>query len=210
MDKNRLLKEVGTILLASIILAISFSFLKIGEIDGIFMNSFYSMLIIITFTFLVKKAYAYYLEADVKVKFWSMENYGFRKKAHFVRPLPMVWLPLLFAPLGLKWFGILETEIVARTERVSKRHGLYRFSEMTDWHVALICTAGIIASMFLAITSYILGFETFSKMSILFMTWSIIPVGSLDGTKIFFGNRFLWTTLASIIAVIFFWGLFIS
>lgn len=216
MDKNRYLKEIGTIILAAVILAISFSFVDLANIDGIFMISFYSLLIIITTTFLVKKAYAYYLEADVHIKFWSWYQYSFRQKSHFVRPLPMLWLPLLFAPLGLKWFGILETEIVARTERVSKRHGLYRFSEMTDWHVALICASGIITSLVLAFIGYFfvvqnsndlaIG-EVFSKIAILYAVWSIIPIGGLDGTKIFFGNRFLWTALATVLAVIFLWGL---
>lgn len=207
MDKNRYLKEIGTIILAAVILAISFSFIDLANIDGIYMNSFYSLLIIISLTFLVKKAYAYYLEADVHIKFWSWYQYSFRQKSHFVRPLPMLWLPLLFAPIGLKWFGILETEIVPRTERVSKRHGLYRFSEMTDWHVALICTSGIIASLVLAFVGYFMGFEVFSKIAILYAVWSIIPIGGLDGTKIFFGNRFLWTSVATVLAVIFLWGL---
>jgi hypothetical protein len=201
MENHKILKEVAVVILASIILAIAVSFLE----PQTFLASFYSFLIIIFVSALVKKSYAYYLEADTKVKFWSVYHYGFKKIAHFGRPLPMLWLPLILAPIGFPWLGIIETEIIARTERVSKRHGLYRFSEMTDWHIAIINTFGIIATLILAVVGYILGFDAFSQLAVMYAIWSVIPIGGLDGTRIFFGSRFLWTTLALFSIIIFGW-----
>lgn len=201
MEKYKTSKEIITIILASTVLAIAVSFPDLKN----FLYPFYSFLIIIFLASLVKKIYAYYLEADTKVKFWSMYQYGFKKKAHFKRPLPMLWLPLILAPVKLWWFGILETEIIARTERVSKRHGLYRFSEMTDWHIACINSLGIITTLILAVIGYLINQEAFSNLALYYTFWSIIPFGGLDGTKIFFGNRFLWTTLAVFLLIIFGW-----
>ncbi|MBC8435100.1 hypothetical protein H8D91_01215 [archaeon] len=201
MEKHKLLKEILTIILAALVLAIVVSFPNMKNLP----YPFYSFLIIISLAGLLKKTYAYYLEADTKIKFWSMYQYGFKRKSHFKRPVPMVWVPLILAPIHLWWFGILETEIVARTERVSKRHGLYRFSEMTDWHIALINSLGIITTLFLAIIGYLINQELFSNLAIYYTFWSILPIGGLDGTKIFFGSRYLWTILAIFLLIIFGW-----
>lgn len=201
MEKHKISKEILTIILASLVLAIAVSFPDLKN----FTYPFLSFLIIITISGLVKKTYAYYLEADTNIKFWSMYQYGFKRKSHFKKPLPMVWLPLVLAPLKLWWFGILETEIIARTERVSKKHGLYRFSEMTDWHIAWINSFGIITTLILAVLGYFLDFGEFSKLALYYTLWSIIPIGGLDGTKIFFGSRYLWAALAIFLLIIFGW-----
>ncbi len=71
---------------------------------------------------------------------------------------------------------------------------------MTEFHIALIAASGIIINLILAIMGYIFAswnpiLETFSKLSIYYAFWSIIPIGKLDGTKIFFGSRILWFSL---------------
>jgi hypothetical protein len=62
-----------------------------------------------------------------------------------------------------------------------------------------IATWGIITNLVLAIIGYSFGYELFAKLSIYYATWSIIPFSSLDGTKIFFSSRVLWTILFAII-----------
>jgi hypothetical protein len=152
---------------------------------------------------IAKKVIAYTLESDVKTKFWEIYNYGFRRGEHFRKPLPMLWLPFLFSFVTkgiFSWMPILECDITPRVERVSKRHGLYRFSEMTEWHVALISVAGITANLILAVILYILmatinpGFEQFARLNIFYATWCLLPLSSLDGTKIFMGSKILWFT----------------
>ncbi len=203
MEKHKVLKEIFVVFIASIVFAIAVSFPSLEK----FYYSFYSFFIIIFVAGLTKKAYAYYLEADTKLKFWSMYQFGFKKIAHFRKPLPMVWVPLVLAPINFLWLGILETEIIARTERVSKRHGLYRFSEMTDWHMALIALVGLISTLGLAFIGYWSNFELFSKLAIYYAVWSIIPIGGLDGTKLLFGSRFLWTAVAIFMIIVFGWSL---
>ena len=204
MDK----KEIATILLATIILALATSFRN----TTVFYPAILSFLIIISANILAKKIVGFHFETSVKTKFWTWYQFGIRKDMHFKSPLPMAWIPLLlalFSKGNLLWLGILEFDIKAKTERVAKRHGIYRFTQVTEWHMAMIAMWGIIANLILAIAGYILGFELFAKLSIYFIAWSVIPLGRLDGAKIFYASRVLWITIFAISALILGWGVVI-
>jgi membrane-associated protease RseP (regulator of RpoE activity) len=196
------IKEILIIIIASIILGFTIAFPNFSAI----LSSIIYMLIILAVNIVIKKTISYYLEADVTTKFWGIYQYGFKKGSHFSKSLPMFWLaPLLSIITGgyFFWLAILEFDISPRTERVSKRHGLYRFSEMTEWHIASIACWGIAANLILATIAYFLatwipGMETFAKLNIYFAAWSLIPLSSLDGGKILFGSRVLWIIFAAI------------
>jgi len=171
-----------------------------------------SFFIIIGANVLIKKIIGYFLEIDVKTRFWSIYQYGFRKDSHFRKPLPMLGLPLLlsfFTGGFFWWLAILEFDIAPKTERVAKRHGLYRFAELTEWHVAWIAIWGIILNLVLAVIAYIAGFEMFARLSLYFAAWSILPLPGLDGAKIFFSNKGLWTIFFIITMIILGWGLIV-
>lgn len=199
MNKNEYSRELLTIILAVIILSISITFLSFTD----FIEVFTCMTIIIFANILTKKLVAYHFEANTKIKFWSWYSFGLKDRSHFKKPIPMVWLPLILAPLGWKWLGILETEITARTERVSRRHGLYRLSEITEWHSLWIISWALIINLILGFVGYKLGFEIFGKLSLYYSIWSIIPLSNLDGSKIFFGNRIIWMILAIVVLISF-------
>lgn len=199
------IKEISTIVLATLILALSVSFRD----TSIFYPALLSFLIIISVNLLAKKIVGFHFETSVKTKFWEIYRFGFRKDMHFKSPIPMAWLPIVlsfFTKGYFFWLGILEFDIKAKTEHVAKRHGLYRFTEVTEWHIAWIAIWGIISNVIFAICGYILGFELFAKLSIYFIAWSIIPLGRLDGAKIFYANRYLWTTMFILITIILGWG----
>lgn len=210
MEKNNVFQELSLILVVSILLGISFLYPGKGieyfiKITGIF-------LVILLINLYAKRFFAYNLEADVSTKIWSMGTVGFKQSQRFKKPLPMLWLPILttLATRGsFIWLPLLEFDIAARPERVSRRHGLYRFTEITEWHIALIAVAGIFANLVGGIIGYFAGFEEFAKWSIYYAVWSIIPISSLDGTKILMGSKYLWFTLIIILAVIFSWSLVI-
>ena len=201
MDIKENWKEISAIILAAIILSLTVSFKN----TEIFYTAIISFLIILSVNVIIKKIVGYHLEIDVKTKFWTWYQYGFRKSMHFKKPVPMMWLPLLitlFTRGFFFWLGILEFDVAAKTERVSKRHGLYRFTQVTEWHMAWIAIWAIIANTILAIAGYIAGFETFTRLSIYFIAWSVIPLSNLDGSKIFYASRALWTTVVTIIALL--------
>jgi hypothetical protein len=204
MDK----KEMIIIIIASLILALATGFKN----TEIFLPALLSFLIILTINLTTKKAVGYYFETEVKTKFWTLQRFGFRKDMRFEKPIPMVWLPLLIALFSkgyILWLAILEFDIKAKTERVAKRHGLYRFTEVTEWNIAWIATWGLIINLIAAIVAYIIGFELFAKLSIYFLAWSILPISRFDGAKIFYSSRALWITIFTITIIILGWGLLI-
>ena len=205
MDIRNNLKEITTIVLAATVLA-----LVVGYKDqSIIYVALASFLIILGVNILVKKAVGYHFETDVKTKFWSWYQYGFRTDMHFKKPVPMVWLPLLLAFITrgfFLWLGILEFDVAAKTERVAKRHELYRFTEVTEWHMGWIALWGIIANLALGIIGYIVGFELFAKLSIYFIFWSTIPLSGLDGSKILYANRTLWVVAFTITTILSVWS----
>jgi len=206
MESKDTRNEIFTIILASLILALTVSFKNTA---GIYYAGI-SFLIIISANVATKKIVGYFLETDVQTKFWSWYRFGFRKDSHFKSPVPMAWLPLLLA-LFTKgffwWLAILEFDVKAKSERVSRRHGLYRFTEVTEWHMAWIATWGLIINAALAIVAYLAGFELFTKLSMYYIVWSLVPLSKLDGSRIFFASRAMWITIVTIALIILGWML---
>lgn len=206
MEKSNFFKETFIVLLASIILALVISFNK----NDLLLTAFISFFIVISANVLTKKIVGYMFETNIKIKFWSWYQYGFRKDSHFKVPLPMLWLPLfigLFSKGTLWWLAILEFDVEPRTEKVSRRHGLYRFTQVTEWHMGIIASFAILTNILLGLIAYFIGFELFAKISFSYAFWSIIPLSSLDGTKILFSSRALWITTAVISLIFFAWAL---
>jgi len=208
MNLSGIKREFLVFLIASVILSFTVTFNN----TSMFLAAWLSFLIIIASNILTKKGVGYFFETKVKTKFWSVYHWGFRKAEHFKRPLAMAWLPLMLTLITkgtFWWLGILEFDIEAKSERVSKRHGLYRFTQVTEWHMAFIATWGLAVNLVLAVIAYIIGFEFFAKLSVYYAFWSIIPLSSLDGSKIFFSSRGLWLTIATITAIFFGWAILI-
>ncbi|MDO8517479.1 MAG: hypothetical protein Q7S33_05135 [Nanoarchaeota archaeon] len=207
METKENIIEILIIIFASIILGLAVSFFE--KSFSTILLTIICFLIIISLNVLAKKSMAYYFETDVTTRLWSLYQFGFTKSGHFKKALPMFWLPLFisFLSKGLFfWLAILEFDFKPRTERVSRRHGLYRFTEVSEWHMAVIASAGIIINLFFAIigylaSGYIQGAEIFAQLSIYYAFWSIIPISSLDGSRILFGSRILWIAMIAITTI---------
>ena len=209
LDCKELSKELGIIVAAALVIGYSVSMFD----RSLMLSSIISFFIILLTNLASKKIVAYNLESDIKTRFWAWEYYWFGSYDRFKKPIPMIWIPLfasLLTKANLFWLAVLEYDITPRTERVSKRHGLYRFSQMTDWHISLITGAGVVANLVLAFAGYLIGFEYFARLSIYFALWSLIPISSLDGSKILFGSRILWVTLVTAMAILLSYGIIIS
>ncbi len=211
MDWKKIGSEFGLILLVAIVIGISFNYPSKG------LNNFFIIGTIFFFILLInivaKKFFAYNLETDTNHKIWTIYRFGLRKGMHFKKPVPMIWLPILTSLITrgvLIWLPLIEFDVSPRPERIMRRHGLYRYTEVTEWHIALIAAFGIIVNIIAGILGYFAGFESFAKYSILFAVWSLLPAGRLDGSKIFFGSRNLWFTMLVITLAIFSWSLTIA
>jgi len=195
-------KEALWIILISVVLGFSVSFLK--ETTAI-LYGILSIFFILIINIFAKKIAAFYLDAEIEVKLWEIKRYGFKPKRRFKRPFPIgAFLPIILSVLTfgyVKWLASLVFEVKPKTYRAAKRHGLYSFSEMTEYHIGLIAAAGILANLLFAIIGYLIGFSDFARFNVYFAFFNLFPLANLDGNKIFFGSLILWSFLA-IIALI--------
>ena len=76
-------KEIGAIVLISLIIAASMSIFKIGVFLGILI----SMLIVIVINSIAKKIAAFYLESEIEIKPWQIQRYGLNKRGKTKTPL---------------------------------------------------------------------------------------------------------------------------
>ena len=194
-------KEIGTLILTTLVLALTISFLKTSVLWGILLAVF----LLLVLNIVAKKIAAFYLESEIEIRPWNMERYGFKKQQYFSKPFPIgVFLPILAALVSIGnfiWMASMVFDVKPKTYRAAKRHGLYSFSEMTESHIGTIAAVGVIVSLIAAVISYFLGFSTFARLNVFFAFYSILPFSDLDGNKIFFGNIVLWSFLAALVLI---------
>jgi hypothetical protein len=201
-------REVTHILLAIVVMAIVVSFTSLLKLQftALGVAMLFSAIIIVV-NVAAKKWAANSLDADAKHEIWIFSRFGFKLDQHTKKPVPFgVILPLALAAISLgtiKCFTLSTYQTSALTRRAAKRFGHYSFTEMTQWHHALIGAAGIVASLLLSFIAYFIpGLEGLPKLAAFYAFWNMIPISSLDGTHIFFGSRVLYAALAILTIII--------
>ena len=197
-------KEIGAIIVLTIILAFSISLHKISDETGIamFLPALLGVFIALMVNVLVKKITAFYMDTEIEVKIWEFKKWGFRAHDKFKKNFPAgAFFPVIFAiilaPLkGITWMASLVFEVKAQKYKTAKRHGYYSFSEATENNIGGIAAAGVIANLIFAIIFYMMGYSYFAEINLWLAFFSMIPISDLDGNKIFFGNNILWVVLA--------------
>ncbi len=198
--------EIAHLVIAILILSIVIGFQSIISQDfPALSTAILFAAIIILLNVGAKKLIAHSLDSDVEHKIWSFSRYGFRPGSRFKNEFPAgIVLPLLFSivTLGIfKLMTLLTYETKALKHRAAKRFGHYSFTEMTDWHNALIGAAGIIVLLALSLISYFVpasNLELLARMASYYAFFNLLPIGRLDGTQIYFGSRALYAVLAAI------------
>lgn len=169
--------------------------------------------LIVLVNLVAKKLTASHYEANLETKIWSWQRFGVRRRQKLKSSAPAgIILPFLISILSFGnflFFAVLESEVEGTSARASKRHGRYRFTEMTDNHISVILSMGVIFNLILAVIAYLINLSELGKWSIYYATYSLIPFGNLDGTKIFFGNRVLWFALTIITLIFLSYALFL-
>ena len=189
-------RELFYIALAVVIVWFAVSFARVAagnqiSYSLIFLNLAVVALVIILNVF-TKKIVAHFYEAKIEHKAWTIQRFGFGREHHFNKPVPAgIIIPFFLSITTLGywiWMAVLEFDIYSTTARAAKRHGMHRFTEITEIHMGLIAASGVVINLFAAIIGYIIGFPEFSKLSIYYACYSMIPLGNLDGAKIFFSG----------------------
>lgn len=197
-------KEIIIILAITLVLGFLISLVETIEI---FLYSLLTIFIIIMINIITKKVMSYYLDTEIEIKLWEINQYGVKAHHHFKKPFPAgAFLPIIskvifFLIPKFIWMASLIFNVKPKVYKAAKRHGLYSFSEITEKEVGMIAAAGIVANLFAAIIAYLIGFPEFSRLSIFYAFFNMIPLSDLDGNKIFFGNIVLWSFLASFVLI---------
>jgi hypothetical protein len=206
------LKEYANIIAAVVVLTVvgGFAFAIGGEWPKVAQMFLFAVIIIFVSIF-AKKTMAYLLDADIEHSIIKFSQYGFRPGCRLKKEIPAgIIFPLIISLFSLGFFklpALLSYETQALKRRAAKRFGFYSFTEMTEWHNALIGAAGIVAVLIIAVVTYFLpaNFEYLAKIAIYYAFANMLPAVFIntDGTQIFFGSKVLYTALA-VITLIFF------
>jgi len=202
-------REWADVLIAVLLLFIVAGLPSIVTGELFFMlQIFVASFIIVILPVLMRKAFAYSLDASAQHKIWHFYRFGIYPKQHFNKPLPFgIIVPLFFAFLGMlanfsiMVFTFLTYETRALKHRAAKRFGHYSYTEVTDWHNALIGASAIVTLLVISLIGYLGDFEVLAKLAAYYAFWNIIPFSDLDGTQIYFGNRPLYYVLAITTAI---------
>lgn len=189
-------KELFYISLAIVIIWFAVTFGSIAAGNPIFYSFIFFNLAIVALVIILnvfaKKVVAYFYEAKIEHKAWAIQRFWFGREHHFNKPFPAgIIIPFFLSIITLGcwiWMAVLEFDIYSTTARAAKKHGMHRFTEITEIHMGLIAAAGVAANLFAAVIGYIIGFPEFSRLSIYYACYSMIPLGNLDGAKIFFSG----------------------
>lgn len=195
-------KEISTIILSIVVLGFVISITNLNEL---ILKSVIAITITIILNVVFKKVAAFYLDTEIEIQRWEASRYGIKPGAKFRRPLQLgIIIPLVVKILSagyLNWTAALTFETKGKTYRAARRHGIYSFSEVTEAQMGHIAAIGIFGTLLGAIIGYLLGFEEFAKLSIGYAFFNMIPLSTLDGNKIFFGNLILWSFLAAVVCL---------
>jgi len=191
--------EIISILAVILIIGISVSLITSWQV---FVYTLLAVFLVFLVNILAKKVMSYYLDTEIEMKLWEIKRYGFSPKKEFKKAFPAgIFMPIIVSALSfgnLIWLASLVFDIKPKVYRAAKRHGLYSFSEITEYQIGLIAAIGVLANLIFAIVGYLAGWPIFAKLNIWLALFSLIPVSDLDGNKIFFGNLVIWSFLASI------------
>ena len=194
-------REILTIVSVSIILAFSITLLSDFSV---FLIALLSVFVLIVINVLAKKVTGEFFELKTEIKLWEFKRWGYKHNQSFKKNIPAgaifpILSKIIFFPLkGFVWMAPLVFDVKAKIYRTAKRHGIYSFSEASEDNLAYIAGAGIIINLIAAAIGYLIGFSEFAKFSIWFAFFNLIPISNLDGNKILFGNKTLWSFLAVI------------
>jgi len=174
-----------------------------------------SFSIVILGNIFAKKIAAFYLDSEIEVDIWRTGKHqlfpGRKRLRNFPTGaiLPVIIKIIFFPFTAFFWMASLIFEVSPRIFRGARRHGLYTFSEITEYHIGLIAASGIIINLIFSIIGYFLGFPLFSRLNIYYAFFNMLPISELDGNKIFFGSRIIWSFLASLILIGMLFAIFI-
>jgi hypothetical protein len=116
-------------------------------------------------------------------------------------------LPFFFSIISLgiiKPFMLLQfnaENIMKKRIQRARGEGMYRRTEINESDLGFTSAWGFWALILLAIIGYFLKQPELTKYSIYYGIWNLLPLGQLDGMKLFFGSLINWILLVIVYIV---------
>ncbi|MFA5173943.1 MAG: hypothetical protein WC438_02055 [Candidatus Pacearchaeota archaeon] len=164
------------------------------------LNTIIAPFIIILTSILVKKFASKHYYVDIQHEILDFQRWGWYQRSEFKKPLPIgLILPFflgIFSLGAIKPFTFFQFKSKPSKLRVLKTRGMIRKKEINESDLAFISAWGFWALILLAIIGSLINFPELTKYSIYYGIWNLLPLGKLDGIKLFFGSFFNWCLLA--------------
>ena len=190
-------KEVLQLILAVLLITYLIMFSDFTLVN-FFVSLVFAFLLLVPHVIAHKIAAEYYL-AESKFKFFEWKRFWFFEDSEFKNPVP-IWiiLPVLAVFLTQGIVKIFTIETCDITWKAERRIGRW-FVQLQEHEIASIALAGPIVNLFFAfiggvmfsITGLVL-MKQFAILNAWFAFFSLLPIGSLDGTKVLFGGMGRW------------------
>ena len=182
-------KEALALLVSALVLGYVISFGSLTWISWLSMAGL--ALVMLFFHHFGQKISALFYDCSAEAQLWTVRQFWLKKGSHFRFDFPM-WAALpIFAVIltfgFIKWLAVTTFEAAPLPSRVHRK-----YAELTDWDLALIATGGIFFNAFLAVVSQAFGWHDFAMLNLYFILFNLVPISTLDGSKIFFGSVMLW------------------
>lgn len=199
-------KEWAPILSVSLVLAIISSLLETWEL---FFITFGLVILVILINIAAKRMMAHSFDAEIEIKQWEFSRLIYynpiKKTMHGHMPhqtLKSVFAAGFFLPLIVKvitlglvnWMACLVFEVKGTIYRTARRWQLYQYTEVTEDETAWIAFVGIMFNLLFAILGYLINAPLFAKLNLGYAFWNSLPLGTLDGMKMYFGRKSLSVT----------------
>lgn len=150
------------------------------------------VIVILTSVF-TKKLAANVLSIRIEHKMWEFYRWGFYRRSYSKKPFPMgLVFPIaltIFSLGSIKPFVFLQFEYEnIHEKRLLRERGRKRRMEINDSDPGFTAAWGFYSLLLLAIIGAVFKFPELIKYSIYYGAWNLVPFGSLDGMKLFFGS----------------------
>jgi len=209
MDPEK--RELWSIIAAVLLMAVMLSFVQNELKISVFLSSLLISVIIISVSVFTKKLTAYHIDVEIKQKIWEFKRFWITTWAYLKKPIPIgLILPILLGFLSggaVKFLAFLQFESKALSAKAAKKYGLARYSGIMEWDDAMIVFYSTLSVLVLSIVvsfSNLVFLNNLAKYSLIYAISNLIPLGNLDGTKLFFGSRalFVFTWILAIITAL--------
>ncbi|MBU0957331.1 MAG: hypothetical protein KKF56_00825 [Nanoarchaeota archaeon] len=202
-------KEIISLIIALIIIAfvalMNQAYLSESKeillIDFLFALLFFAIILIVNVV--AKKISAHIHNVDIEHKIWHFQRWGYYERSHFKKPIPVgIILPFILSILtfgAVPWYAVTQFDAKPQKHRAVRKHDVYSFAELTDRDLGLIAATGIWPMLLIVAVAYIINLPALGSLALFFAAFNLIPLGQLDGTKIFFGSHIRWIIYSAIV-----------